>query len=161
MNADRGSAIRVFSLPHHTSARAQNVFAQAGLAGQLAALKSGEFPTQGPLSDNASLLPASLLPGYADTPRSDPPTGPLKFIAPETNDERKPARCGRIHPLNRAWLANLPPEEIGDPGMPMIDSHHHLWDRLPAALPQEQDAQDKVNLLNGFSTRKPSMRWPC
>ena len=58
---------------------------------------------------------------------------------------------GRILPLDKAWLAKLPPEEILDPGLPIIDTHHHLWDRLPAALPQGQAAQDNVYLLDEFA----------
>ena len=63
----------------------------------------------------------------------------------------RPTPYGRIHPLNKAWLAKLPPEEILEPGLPMIDTHHHLWDRLPAALPQGQDSQDNVYLLDEFA----------
>ena len=62
-----------------------------------------------------------------------------------------PTPYGRIHPLNKAWLAKLAPEEIIDPGLPMIDTHHHLWDKLPAALPQGQDAQDNVYLLDEYA----------
>ena len=69
MEVDRGSAIGVFSLPHHASARALTVFAQLGLAGQQAVSNNGASPRQVPMSDNSSLRPASLLPGYADTPR--------------------------------------------------------------------------------------------
>lgn len=57
---------------------------------------------------------------------------------------------GRVLPLNKAWLAKLPPEEILEPGLPIIDTHHHLWDRLPAALPQGQAAEDNVYLLDEF-----------
>ena len=63
----------------------------------------------------------------------------------------KPTLYGRIHPLNKAWQAKLPPEEILEPALPMIDTHHHLWDRLPAALPQGQDAPDNVYLLDEFA----------
>ena len=30
---------------------------------------------------------------------------------------------------NDAWLAKQPPEAILDPELPIIDTHHHLWDR--------------------------------
>ena len=30
---------------------------------------------------------------------------------------------------NDAWLAKHPPEAILDPELPIIDTHHHLWDR--------------------------------
>lgn len=58
---------------------------------------------------------------------------------------------GRVLPLNKAWLAKLPPEEVLEPGLPIIDVHHHLWDRLPAALPQGQAAEDNVYLLDEFA----------
>jgi predicted TIM-barrel fold metal-dependent hydrolase len=40
-----------------------------------------------------------------------------------------PARFGRITAPNEAWLAKQPPEPILDPDLPIIDTHHHLWDR--------------------------------
>ena len=58
---------------------------------------------------------------------------------------------GRILPLNRAWLAKLPAEDVIEPDLPIIDTHHHLWDRLPAALPQGQAAEDNVYLLKEFA----------
>ena len=42
---------------------------------------------------------------------------------------------GRIFPPNTAWLAKLPAETVLEPELPIIDTHHHLWDRLPADLP--------------------------
>src|SRR5882724_789772 len=36
---------------------------------------------------------------------------------------------GRIYPPDEAWLAKQPPEPILDPELPIIDPHHHLWDR--------------------------------
>src|ERR671914_854062 len=36
---------------------------------------------------------------------------------------------GRIYPPDEAWLAKQPPEPILDPDLPVIDPHHHLWDR--------------------------------
>jgi len=36
---------------------------------------------------------------------------------------------GRIFPTRDAWLAKAPPEEIIDPALPIIDTHHHLWVR--------------------------------
>lgn len=38
-------------------------------------------------------------------------------------------RFGRIYPPDEAWLAKALPEEILDPGLPIIDTHHHLWQR--------------------------------
>jgi predicted TIM-barrel fold metal-dependent hydrolase len=42
---------------------------------------------------------------------------------------RTPARFGRISAPNEAWLAKQPPEPILEPDLPIIDTHHHLWDR--------------------------------
>jgi hypothetical protein len=36
---------------------------------------------------------------------------------------------GRIDPPDEAWLAKQAPEPILDPNLPIIDPHHHLWDR--------------------------------
>jgi predicted TIM-barrel fold metal-dependent hydrolase len=36
---------------------------------------------------------------------------------------------GKIYPPDEAWLAKQPPEPIRDPDLPIIDPHHHLWDR--------------------------------
>jgi predicted TIM-barrel fold metal-dependent hydrolase len=36
---------------------------------------------------------------------------------------------GRIFPIRDTWLAKAPPEDIIDPDLPIIDTHHHLWHR--------------------------------
>jgi L-fuconolactonase len=41
----------------------------------------------------------------------------------------QPTRFGRIHPPDDAWLAKALPEAILDPDLPIIDTHHHLWQR--------------------------------
>jgi L-fuconolactonase len=46
-----------------------------------------------------------------------------------SDQPRTPARFGRITPPDEAWLARLPPEPVIDPELPIIDTHHHLWDR--------------------------------
>ena len=38
-------------------------------------------------------------------------------------------RFGRITAPRETWLANAPPETVLDPDLPIIDTHHHLWDR--------------------------------
>ncbi len=38
-------------------------------------------------------------------------------------------RFGRIFPPREDWLARALPEPIIDPGLPIIDTHHHLWHR--------------------------------
>ncbi len=42
---------------------------------------------------------------------------------------KPPTQFGRIHAPDEAWLAKAPPEPILDPDLPIIDTHHHLWDR--------------------------------
>jgi predicted TIM-barrel fold metal-dependent hydrolase len=42
---------------------------------------------------------------------------------------RTPARFGRITAPDEAWLAARPPEPILEPELPIIDTHHHLWER--------------------------------
>jgi len=41
----------------------------------------------------------------------------------------RPTQFGRIHAPDEAWLAKIPPEAILEPDLPIIDTHHHLWDR--------------------------------
>ena len=38
-------------------------------------------------------------------------------------------RYGQIYPPDAAWLAKATPEEILEPELPIIDTHHHLWVR--------------------------------
>jgi L-fuconolactonase len=49
---------------------------------------------------------------------------------------QQPTRFGRsIERPNEAWLAKQPPEPILDPELPIIDTHHHFWDRaVPCCL---------------------------
>jgi predicted TIM-barrel fold metal-dependent hydrolase len=42
---------------------------------------------------------------------------------------RQATRFGRIYAPDEAWLAKSPPEAVLDPDLPIIDTHHHLWDR--------------------------------
>ena len=52
-------------------------------------------------------------------------------------EEEGPLRMPRmIHPENAevdAWLAKEEPEEVIEPELPIIDAHHHLWDRRTPA----------------------------
>src|SRR6478672_1053661 len=41
----------------------------------------------------------------------------------------KATRFGRIYAPDAAWLAKAAPEPILDPDLPIIDTHHHLWQR--------------------------------
>jgi predicted TIM-barrel fold metal-dependent hydrolase len=45
------------------------------------------------------------------------------------NRPERPAQFGRIYAPDEAWLATRPPEPILEPDLPIIDTHHHLWDR--------------------------------
>jgi predicted TIM-barrel fold metal-dependent hydrolase len=40
----------------------------------------------------------------------------------------RPAQFGRIYAPDEAWLAKQPPEPILEPDLPIIDTHHHLWE---------------------------------
>ena len=46
-----------------------------------------------------------------------------------TTTAPRPTQFGRIHPPDAAWLGGNPPETILEPDLPIIDTHHHLWDR--------------------------------
>jgi predicted TIM-barrel fold metal-dependent hydrolase len=41
----------------------------------------------------------------------------------------EPTRFGRIKAPSEAWLARAPAEPILEPELPIIDTHHHLWER--------------------------------
>lgn len=62
-----------------------------------------------------------------------------------------PTPFGRVLPLNKAWLAKLPPEPVLEPELPIIDTHHHLWDKLPAALPRGDSQEEHTYLLKEFA----------
>ena len=47
----------------------------------------------------------------------------------ESQPPTRPGQFGRISPPDAAWLAKQPPEPILDPDLPVIDTHHHFWDR--------------------------------
>lgn len=40
-----------------------------------------------------------------------------------------PTPFGRSNPPDEAWLAKQQPEPILEPNLPIIDTHHHLWQR--------------------------------
>jgi L-fuconolactonase len=40
-----------------------------------------------------------------------------------------PTQYGRIRPPDPAWLTLAPPEPILEPELPIVDTHHHLWQR--------------------------------
>ncbi|MFC7473621.1 amidohydrolase family protein [Dankookia sp. GCM10030260] len=41
----------------------------------------------------------------------------------------QPTRYGRIFPPDAAWLARRPAEPALEPDLPIVDAHHHLWER--------------------------------
>lgn len=45
------------------------------------------------------------------------------------SEPRPPTRFGRIYAPDEAWLTRTPPEAILEPDLPIIDTHHHLWER--------------------------------
>ena len=40
-----------------------------------------------------------------------------------------PTAFGRIRRPDETWLAKLSPEPVLEPDIPIVDPHHHLWDR--------------------------------
>jgi L-fuconolactonase len=42
---------------------------------------------------------------------------------------KQPTPFGRSYPPDETWLAKQPVEPILDPDLPIIDTHHHLWER--------------------------------
>jgi L-fuconolactonase len=42
----------------------------------------------------------------------------------------RPTQFGRIQAPDEAWLATRAPETVLEPDLPIIDTHHHLWERL-------------------------------
>ncbi len=47
--------------------------------------------------------------------------------ATPTTPPRQSWQFGRIYTPDDAWLATAPAEPILDPGLPIVDPHHHLW----------------------------------
>jgi predicted TIM-barrel fold metal-dependent hydrolase len=41
----------------------------------------------------------------------------------------RPTQFGHIYQPDEAWLATRPPEPILEPDLPIVDTHHHLWER--------------------------------
>ena len=45
-----------------------------------------------------------------------------------TRNPDEPTRFGRIFKPDDAWHAKAPAEPILEPELPIVDTHHHLWD---------------------------------
>jgi L-fuconolactonase len=54
-------------------------------------------------------------------------------------ETRETTRFGRIHAPDEPWLAKTPRESTIDPDLPIIDTHHHLWDHRPGSRYLLQD----------------------
>jgi L-fuconolactonase len=66
-----------------------------------------------------------------------------------TTDTRKTA-FGRIFPPRPDWLAKAPAEAIIDPDLPIIDTHHHLWQRTGGARGESWEVPAFRYLLHEF-----------
>ena len=57
---------------------------------------------------------------------------------------------GRIFPTRDGWLAKALPEPIIDPDLPIIDTHHHLWQRTSGGPAEAWDVPAFRYLLEEF-----------
>jgi predicted TIM-barrel fold metal-dependent hydrolase len=64
----------------------------------------------------------------------------------------QPTPFGRIFPPNATWLAKQPEEPILDPDLPIIDTHHHLWDRAGDRYLMHEFAADLATGHNVVAT---------
>lgn len=55
-------------------------------------------------------------------------TSSLGSMFQGTRNPDEPTRFGRIFKPDDVWLARSPPEPILEPDLPIVDTHHHLWD---------------------------------
>jgi predicted TIM-barrel fold metal-dependent hydrolase len=53
------------------------------------------------------------------------------------NSENQPTAYGRIFPPREGWLARAPAEAILEPGLAVVDTHHHLWNERGRYLVEE------------------------
>src|SRR5437016_691189 len=51
--------------------------------------------------------------------------------------ENQPTAYGRIFPPREEWLAGAPAEAILEPGIAIVDTHHHLWSERGRYLVEE------------------------
>jgi L-fuconolactonase len=63
-----------------------------------------------------------------DSEQQRPIPGGIPGLTAATPPAGGPTPFGRIFPPREDWLARQPEEPVLDPDLPIIDSHHHLWD---------------------------------
>ena len=59
-------------------------------------------------------------------------TNNMANMEPKVDYSKRPTRYNKLYPENEelySWLRKEMPEEIIEPERPIIDPHHHLWDR--------------------------------
>ena len=74
----------------------------------------------------------------------------------------QPARFGHIGRPDDAWLAKQENERILEPELPIIDTHHHLWDRngwtylLPELLADLDTGHNIIGTVFELASCEPS-----
>ena len=61
----------------------------------------------------------------------------------------------QVHPENaevEGWLAREAPEPVLEPDLPIVDAHHHLWDRRDGTFPYRTRYYDEADLLHDIAT---------
>lgn len=56
------------------------------------------------------------------------PASPLAGLFQAKRDPTQPTQFGRIYRPDDAWLAKAPAEDVIEPDLAIVDTHHHLWD---------------------------------
>ena len=62
----------------------------------------------------------------SDEGRKDKPMLGGMFEA--KRDPTQPTKFGKVYLPDAQWLAKAAPELVIEPGLAIIDTHHHLWD---------------------------------
>ena len=52
----------------------------------------------------------------------------MQNVAEEMTANPQPTAYGRIFPPRAEWLARAPVEPIIEPELPIVDTHHHVWE---------------------------------
>jgi len=56
------------------------------------------------------------------------PHQPLGGMFESKRDPAQPTKFGKVYLPDEAWLARADPEPVLEPDLPIVDTHHHLWD---------------------------------